>query len=255
MGSVAVWRSRSRFLCLVGCGTLALCLTSVRAAAASGWAIQPTPTPTGSSLSALSAVACTSATACTAVGRFENNSGTLEMTLALRWDGRRWSIQRTPKTAAAISSDLTGVSCTSATACIAVGTTQHSIGPGSFGPPRALAERWNGSKWSIQQVPSHGAQATLLNGVSCVSARACFAVGGFITSAGNRVALAERWDGRRWSIQRTASSNPGVGELSSVACTSPKQCFAVGTGAERWNGRRWSMQRLPNRSGLSSVSG
>ena len=44
------------------------------------------------------------------------------MTLAEVWDGSTWTVQSTPNPTGATSGSLYGVSCTSATACTAVGT-------------------------------------------------------------------------------------------------------------------------------------
>src|ERR1700680_537707 len=55
-------------------------------ASAAGWVIQPTPpNPTGITFANLQAVACPSATACTAVGGYGNSSN--GYTLAERWNG------------------------------------------------------------------------------------------------------------------------------------------------------------------------
>jgi hypothetical protein len=81
------------------------------------------------------------------------------------------------------------VSCASATACTAVGDYNN----GTTGV--TLAERWNGSTWSIQPTPNPaGAPVSLLNGVSCASATACTAVGGYNNGTAG-VTLAERWNG------------------------------------------------------------
>jgi hypothetical protein len=50
------------------------------------------------------------------------------------WNGRRWSIQRTPYT---MQAPLTGVSCVSATVCEAVGTANQDAG-GSTAPPTEM---------------------------------------------------------------------------------------------------------------------
>jgi hypothetical protein len=61
----------------------------------------------------LSAVSCTSAVACTAVG---SGAGPL----AEAWNENRWAIEPTPSPKGASLNDL---SCTSATACVAVGSS------------------------------------------------------------------------------------------------------------------------------------
>ena len=205
----------------------------------STWSIQTTPNPAGASDIFLQGVSCTSASACTAVGDYFN--GTATVTLAERWNGATWSIQHTPNPAAAPGSILVNaVSCASASACTAVGT--YSNGTMNV----MLAERWNGTRWSIQHPSSpSGSQASTLAGVSCVSATACTAVGNY-NNGTTRVALAEGWNGTKWSIQHTP--NPAGGSnstLNGVSCASATACTAVGgsfngttgvTLAERWNG-------------------
>jgi hypothetical protein len=142
-----------------------------------------------------------------------------------------WSLQTNPN-----GGTLLGVSCTTDSACIAVGDA-------------GLAERWDGRSWTIQHTPNGGN----LNAVSCTSPTACIAVG----DAG----LAERWDDRSWTIQHT----PNGGDLSGVSCISSTACTAVGSSnnatlAERWNGSTWAVQVTPNPNGatygsfLSAVS-
>src|SRR5262249_26094218 len=103
------------------------------------WTEEATP---NAAVSNLSGVSCTAATACTSVGDFDNG-GVIE-TLAERWDGTSWTVQPTPNPAGAVRSFLLGVSCSSATACTAVG---FSIA--SNGAQKPLAEAWNGTAWTI----------------------------------------------------------------------------------------------------------
>jgi hypothetical protein len=103
--------------------------------------------------------------------------------------------------------------------------------------------------WSIQPTPKpEGTHTSWLYSVSCASANACTAVGGTY-----RGPLAERWNGRRWRIQRTAWPS-GSSQLSGVSCPGARACTAVGVSfsragglplAEGWNGRRWSIQSTP----------
>ena len=146
-----------------------------------------------------------------------------------------------------LSSRLTSVSCTSPTACTAVG---ESASPDGTTP---LVERWNGTTWSIER-----ATGGSLISVSCTSRLACTAVG----RAGNET-LGEGWNGSRWSIQpnphpRGFGGPGGANELGSVFCASSDACIAVGdsgwgsgfnsvrvTLAESWNGSDWSVAAHP----------
>jgi len=75
---------------------------------------------------------------------------------------------------ARIASELLGVSCVSATDCLAVGDQTNL----SSGRSLTLVESWNGSTWST--VPSPTANGdNFLSGVSCTSAGFCAAVGNY----------------------------------------------------------------------------
>jgi hypothetical protein len=141
----------------------------------------------------LQAVSCTSRNACTAVG------STAGRTLAVRWDGTSWAVRSTPNPDDAQTSSLSGVSCTSPGACMAVGPYTASA---SNGNQKTLAERWDGTYWSILYTPTpigQGPYGSALSGVSCTSANACTAVGGI----NGALTLAERWNGSEWVIQPT----------------------------------------------------
>ena len=86
------------------------------------WAIQRSPDPAGFTGAALDGVSCPRPLACTAVGSWSANAnGTLTDTLAEYWNGTRWSLQSTPNPVAAKITGLSGVACTPAGTCVAVG--------------------------------------------------------------------------------------------------------------------------------------
>jgi hypothetical protein len=224
------------------------------------WATQSTANPTGATSSQLQGVSCPAVSACAAVGDDLNSSGHL-VTLAERWNGATWAIQSTPNPSGATSSQLQGVSCTSATVCAAVGYDTNS-----GGHVVTLAERWNGTSWAIQSTPNpSGATYPQLQGVSCSAASACTAVGYDTTSSQEQVTLAERWNGTSWTIQATANPTGTAGSsLSGVSCASATACTTVGDNAidyenqvlaERWNGTSWTIQPTPSPSVDSSLFG
>jgi hypothetical protein len=156
---------------------------------------------------------------------------------------------------------LSGVSCSSATVCTAVGHFTNRAGRGSV-----LAERWGGTRWSIE--PSEkpvGAKTSLLFGVACVSRVACVAVGSVTDRRGVTAPVVERRNGKRWRVERTpdvGSSSRGVSYLGGVSCPSSRDCIAVGYSgnsagtvgaplAERWNGVGWRVEPAPLPAGAS----
>jgi len=162
------------------------------------WRILPTPNPSGTALSGLNGVACTSASACTAVGVSVSTTGASRV-VAERWNGTRWRLQPTPSLSQGGS--LNGVFCTSASACTAVG--RSGAGP--------LAERWNGTRWSIQATPNPPQGNGFLSGVACTSATTCIATGASNPFTPSAKTLAERWNGTRWTIQATPNPPKGGG--------------------------------------------
>lgn len=205
------------------------------------WRVQPTPNPSGAILSSLASVSCPRARACAAVGSYTDGAGA-QVTLAERWNGTRWRIQPTPDPSGATSSSLASVSCARRRACIAVGAYSGT----SSGTVTDLAERWNGTKWTLLTMPASNGGAS---SVSCSAQTACTAVDG-TTSA-------ERWNGIGWQPQATpAPALPDVDTLNAVSCPKKRACMAVGGEtqtnglssaelAEYWNGATWQVQLEP----------
>ena len=153
--------------------------------------------------------------------------------------------------------NLNGVSCVNASSCVAVG--DYQIPNGVF----TLVESWDGRSWSIVPSPNPlRMDDNVLNGVSCINASDCVAVGSAAnTDGGNSQTLIEIWNGRLWSI--VPSPNPINGsspELLDVSCASVAGCMAVGDSsptaiafgdsfvaalAESWNGRSWAIVPTP----------
>lgn len=221
------------------------------------WRRQRTPRPfaEGSIDDAeFNAVTCPSARVCVAVG----SDDVTGFPLVERWDGDRWRVQRsqTPNQAGGL---LLAVSCGSKSDCTAVGTSADAGAEGCAAP---LIERAEGMHWSLQRTPRLAACNELddsgLNGVSCVAASPCFAVGQFDRS--NRAhdhSLIERRRARTWSIRPTPAAvnlvDPWGGgvNLDGVSCLGRRACVAVGAAgsevhlvpiAERWNGGRWKLE-------------
>jgi hypothetical protein len=133
------------------------------------WTAQSVPEPAGAKGATLTRVSCPTATYCAAVG--DSSVGAY----SAAWNGTAWTAQAVlPVPSGAASDTLIGVACTSASACTAVGDSRGAASPYA---ELTLAEAWNGTSWSIQDTPSPAATGNALNGVSCVTAGPCVAVG------------------------------------------------------------------------------
>jgi hypothetical protein len=209
------------------------------------WSAQEPPVPTGSQESLLPGVSCTSSTACTAAGYFQNSSNEWRPLTEL-WNGTAWSAQEPPLPSGATKGELYDVSCVTSTTCMAVGNVWSSW---------PLAESWNGTAWTAQEPPiPTGGKESYLFGVSCTSSTACVAVGRFRNSSGKQVPLTESWNGTAWSAQEPPlpTGATSTASLEGVSCGSSTGCTAVGNFhnssgveaplAESWNGTAWSAQ-------------
>jgi uncharacterized membrane protein len=248
------------------------------------WAVEATPNPAGRvDLASLEGVSCSSATACTAVGAVAMGTRTSPkpaFMMAEGWNGKKWVIERTPEPKGVVSSGLSRVSCSSATSCVAVGNYASS----SLGGPFALVEGWNGKKWAFALPPNPKGTCTggskpgctvdsEFLGVSCTSVKACTAVGQYVPFNGQHPylasTLAERWNGKTWTIEPTPNPPPKGAtanylQLNTVSCTSAKACTAVGQYvnkddvsqpvAESWNGKRWAIEPTPTTSTATTGS-
>lgn len=139
------------------------------------WTVVPSPDRgSATSFNTLGRVSCVPARACVAVGYYVDHAGKIR-TLAEAWNGTAWSLTPSVNKGSGVNgSVLIGVSCTAATACVAVGS--YSDAAQIY---RTLGESWNGRTWTVIPTPDAGQPSgnNSLNGVSCVSARACSAVG------------------------------------------------------------------------------
>jgi hypothetical protein len=206
------------------------------------WHPQEAPVPSGALATGLNTVSCASSTACMTVGNYEGSGSTFDA-FTESWNGSNWTIQSTPNPG---NSYLSGVSCPSASDCIAVG----DVASGS--DLVTLAQVWNGSSWTVQSTPSpSGATDSYLVSISCTSSTACTAAGFYRNGAGDDLPLAEAWNGSSWSLQSTPDpSGTTTAEFTGVSCSSSADvCVAVGyyltpsytVLAEVWNGTSWTI--------------
>src|SRR5579863_7647546 len=121
-------------------------------------------------------------------------------------------------------SSVTGVSCSGASSCWAVGYYTGVTGK------QPLAESWDGSAWSAgaPAVPAGGSNLYLL-AVSCPAPSSCHAVGHYDDAVAGAEALAEAWNGSRWTAA-IPPSPAGASDpiLAGISCTAATSCEAAG---------------------------
>jgi len=174
-----------------------------------------TPTPDVSSNDQLDAISCVTVSFCMAVG---DGAGTLTEV----WNGSAWSLVPSPDAGSRPSSDQArGVSCTSPGFCMML--DRYDSGP----VQKTAIDLWNGASWSALRTPNPGPATNSLNGVYCLSARSCAAVGAESRSLRDATALVENWNGLSWSVE-PMPSEIASDYLLNVACTTDRRCAAVG---------------------------
>ncbi len=174
------------------------------------------------------AVSCVGSSSCHIVATSGGAAGTWGL---FSW-GSTFRAFATPEGAS--SWKLRDISCTSETACTAVGYAYLS------GKYKTLVERYDGSSWSIQKSaePSEGNGFRAMSSVSCASSAYCMAVG---EAAG--MPFAEVWDGTKWTPASIPVSTEGF--LEDVSCVSATSCMAVGHhGWWEWMGFSWKSSTL-----------
>ena len=153
----------------------------------------------------------------------------------------------------------------------ATGTARHAPTAGQVSPGRTATGRdaVTGRTLSGPAVPSPGG-SSVLQDVACTSARNCWAVGSYETKTA-QLNEALHWNGTSWTKVGTPDHGTGPGDhssLSAVACTSARNCWAVGSydsgagqlnQALQWNGSSWVRIATPDPglagSGLRALNG
>jgi hypothetical protein len=218
--------------------------------ASGSWSVNASANPEGASETAFKGISCRQAlTACFAVG-YSVKSGVKSL-LAEKLSETKWVIQTMPVPEGAVTSELHGVDCASASVCMAVGS--YTLAGGA---QWAMSATWDGTSWTLRTVakPTESKGSILLD-VSCSGTSSCTGVGAYKNSKNVQVSFVERWNGTAWSHQ--SSPNP-VGSTNTVfqgvSCVSSTPCVAAGDWyngktwqpmAQEWNGSAWALDTTP----------
>ncbi len=227
----------------------------------SEWTTRPSTGP--DVFSTLAAVSCTSTSQCTAVGSarpIDKDTNNM-VTLGERWNGSEWTTQATLSPETRTELNLSDVSCTSATKCMAVGYNKFM--------GRTFAEFWDGSAWKIVQ---SNLGTNTEPAVSCVALPHCHIVATTANGTQGTWIYFQPSGGSNWGSTFRAFAAPegaSAWKLRDVSCSSESACTAVGyahisgkykTLVERYDGTSWSIQESPEPSkgngynALASVS-
>jgi hypothetical protein len=217
---------------------------------------------TANHVNELFAVRCLAPANCLAVGEAGTTSASSSYVLrneAMRWNGKKWSVVRTPNpggTKFGHFSQLDALACAGPASCWGAGLA------GSNEPTKTSLNQilhWNGKRWTHAVAPNPngtklGANNELIGAV-CNSSVDCWAIGDYDNKFGADLSEALHWNGKRWSLKSTPSpAGTALGDTSilfAARCTSSANCWAVGIYGSpfvhrfnnlilHWNGKKWS---------------
>jgi len=205
----------------------------------SAWSVVPSPNATPG-YNELYGAAAVSSTDVWAVGYHNIANYGSEKSMALHWDGTKWSIVPT-RNIGTSANILRAVSAVASNDVWAVGlgaSTSNQTG-------RPLIEHWDGVRWSLVRSPNLGRGFGILNGVVALAADDVWAVGSHEGST-----LVEHWDGVAWRVVTSPNGMRSENEIYAVSATGPDDVWAVGdssnnqggdTLVEHWDGTAWTV--------------
>ena len=225
-------------------------------AQSTGWEASTSPSPAGLTANQLNAVSCPGADDCVAVGYTSTPSGTSPLIETLGTGG--WSLTAAAQVPGANVDELQGVSCPSASSCVAVGYSEQK-----GEAEQTLVETLANGTWSVTTSPDDGSGNNQLTSVACPVVGACVAVG-HDQSGGTSRALAEELFAGSWVLTTVPDASSANNVLNGVSCTSAGTCLAVGyyvnAGVERalietLSASVWAVAASPDQgAGLNELS-
>ncbi|MGO9913281.1 MAG: beta strand repeat-containing protein [Isosphaeraceae bacterium] len=210
--------------------------------------IVTSPTVTGATLSAVSAV---SPTDIFAVGSQSTSTGDVGPLTEI-FNGTSWSVVAAPTPAGSSGAEFSSVSAVASNNVWAVGSS-FTVNSSGVTVSTPLIEHYNGTSWSIQTNP---ATAGTLNAVTAISPTDVWAVGG--TGSAD---LIENFNGTSWSIVQAPSPPTAHPSLSGISAVSPTDIFAIGGNGKgnfpqilQFNGTTWtSLANLPTGIAVTAI--
>jgi hypothetical protein len=226
--------------------------TLIETSRGGSWKVSRSPNLTTLS-NDLRGISCSSAAACVAVGDYGVSSS--QKTLIETLKRVTWTVATSPSAPSPFTVDfLNGVSCISATHCVAAGFAATSTAMQS----RTLIETLGVGGWKITPSPNTASPLNELYGISCSSPVSCVAVGDAGTMASQKTLIETLSDGS-WRVTSSPNTTGALNTLYYARCRSSTTCVAAGYGIsstgtatmtliETLTQGRWRIARSPNTS-------
>ncbi|MHB8263301.1 MAG: IPT/TIG domain-containing protein [Acidimicrobiales bacterium] len=223
------------------------------------WRSIEVQTPSGASTGgkyqqvALNGVSCPSTASCIAIGTYVNSSNVALPLIETLSDGS-WkpSVGALP-TGMYLASGyaFSGLSCPTATYCVAIGTYMSSnVAPKTSFP---LIYTLSSGAWKMTSESA----ASYISSISCPSTTTCYVAG--YSNSGGGIVIATTNGGSTWSTENIPA---GVGGLSGISCPSAATCYVAGYSnsgggiviATTNGGSTWTTESIPP-GGISGFTG
>jgi hypothetical protein len=217
----------------------------------------------------MASISCPAAADCIAVGTYYGVQGSdndVEESVIETFNGTAWTAQQAPVPSDADTSEpavaLDSVSCSSTTACVAVG---DYVGSNSGLDPYVAVMSGSSWTWEPASTPTESSHPSFrlggnLREVSCASDGTCIAAGIYNPTSQSQPLIETpagggAWTGIAGALPLNADTGTGAlnNYLNSVSCASATNCAAVGgyvSGGneaglgETWNGSGWTASQL-----------
>ncbi len=200
------------------------------------WTALAMPMPTNASRSripSVGAMACPLRGACVIVGTYDTTSGLSEGFVVTQESRRFVAVEAPIPAGPRRDSSLAGVSCSTATFCLAVG---YFVAASGSREALAVSDATGTLAASPAVLLPSGANArpqAVLQSVSCGRSSPCVALGGYNDAAGDRFGVIDTESNGTWTVRkmpsppgaRTASPSP---RIFGITCKAGNYCLAVG---------------------------
>jgi hypothetical protein len=188
----------------------------------------------------LQAVSCAPDGSCAAAGSYQDSSGASQTMMLAKPAAGAWrqaaEVASPPNAAANPNPLMTGIACTGAGSCVAVGN--YSVSASHFAPMGAIESKGVWHRATEIAVPRGAIPSTFtaITSISCPAAGPCFGVGQYAISATQSRAMAVTESKGRFgsaveitAVPQGSSPKPST-YLQGVSCGPAGACLAVGGG-------------------------
>jgi hypothetical protein len=222
-----------------------------------GTTLTPVATPPlpAHTMGTASSVSCVAVNSCVVIGSGASETTNAGTQIIWTWNGAKWARTTVAEADPTTDTTFTGLRCFSLTSCVVAGDSMDTTS--NTGTDTPVAAAWNGATFTdLKTVLPTGISTAGFNGLSCVTAHNCVAVGSGAPSStsANTLAFAEVWNGKTWTVTKWGGPKGDTqAELIGVSCTSSVRCIAVGDhgtakagapAALAWTGSKWTVLKV-----------